>query len=144
MMIYLASPFFSESQCSRLKRVRSLCLNEGFVVWSAFFDSQPVKPADSEEKRRAGFEENVRRVKCSDIVLAITDEKDMGTCFELACGYMMKKIVIGYAETLGDKPFNLMLAQACDAVVKNEEELKRILAEVKEGEVDRVFQGEIE
>lgn len=86
---------------------------------------------------------NIDAIENSDIVLVITDRKDMGTIWEAGVAYQSKKPIIYYAETLGDKPFNLMLAMT-GYIAKNENQLIDLLnKDLKFNKVNN-FEGEVE
>ena len=144
--VYIASPFFNEEQIERLNRVREVVENFGyFKIWDVYHNGIII---DEKNKflREEAFKENLRQIRKSDILIAITDDKDMGTIFELGYGYNYCEIIIGYAETLGEKKFNLMLAQSCSAIAKNIQDLKEILKRILEHRDLSEFQyeGEIE
>lgn len=69
---------------------------------------------------------NINAIQESDIVLAITDYKDMGTLWECGFAYANNKPIIYYCETLGNKPFNLMLAKT-GRVAKDVDDLIELL-----------------
>lgn len=71
---------------------------------------------------------NINAIQESDVVLAITDYKDMGTLWECGFAYANQKPIIYYCETLGDKPFNLMLAKT-GRVAKDIDELENLLVD---------------
>lgn len=73
---------------------------------------------------------NINAICDADVVVVITDHKDMGTLWESGFAYAMSKPIIYYCETLGDKPFNLMLAKT-GLVAKNEDELEQLLNDAK-------------
>jgi len=132
--IYLASPFFSSDQIDRLLRVSKVLRQMGFKVWSAYEDGIVVSNKSKEEDMEKAFQENIKRIDECELVVGITDGKDMGTIFEMGYAYAKGKPIIGYAETLRDKPFNLMLARSCYGVAKNLEELRNVLIKFVTGE----------
>lgn len=69
---------------------------------------------------------NLNAIKESQLVVVITDGKDMGTIWESGYAYGNAKPIIYYCETLGDKPFNLMLAKT-GRVAKSINELLELL-----------------
>ena len=69
---------------------------------------------------------NCKELDEADLVVAITDHKDMGTLWECGYAYAKKKTIIYYCETLGNKLFNLMLAKT-GKVARNITELKNLL-----------------
>ena len=87
---------------------------------------------------------NLKAIDESQIVVVITDRKDMGTIWEAGYAYGIKKPVIYYAETLGDNKFNLMLAQSCRDVYTSQKEVTfGSLIDSLHG-VRRKFRGDIE
>ena len=72
---------------------------------------------------------NLKAIDESQIVVVITDRKDMGTIWEAGYAYACKKPIIYYCETLGDRPFNLMLAKT-GLVARNEDELMTLLSKI--------------
>ena len=73
---------------------------------------------------------NLNAIKESQLVVVITDRKDMGTIWESGYAYGMCKPIIYYCETLGDKPFNLMLAKT-GLVARSIDELLKLLCDEK-------------
>jgi hypothetical protein len=63
--------------------------------------------------------------------VAVTDYKDVGTIFECGYAYRSGKSIIYFAETLGDKPFNLMLAESGTIIIRSTSELNRILYNIE-------------
>jgi nucleoside deoxyribosyltransferase len=118
LKVYLASPFFNPEQISRLWIIETLVeyLFEVYSPRKQFQFESGTKPTKEDAKKV--LEANHKAIEESDFIIAITDDKDMGTLYE--CGYASKtKIPIIYcAFTLGDKAFNLMLAETGIAVVK--------------------------
>lgn len=109
--LYFASPFFNDEEVEReeflIKKLRSC----GFKVFSpkeAIF----VQPNAPISIRKKAFDGNIKAIDSSLAVFAVTDGKDMGTIWEAGYAFGKGIPVIYFAETLGDKPFNLMLAQS--------------------------------
>ena len=121
--IYLASPFFNEEQLERVERIRNKLVSEGFDVYSPKDDAGILRPDSTTEQRSKVYESNVIAISTCDLVFAITDGKDVGTIWEAgyACG--LNKPVMYYCETLGDNPFNVMLALSGRAVFKKDSEV---------------------
>lgn len=86
---------------------------------------------------------NINAIENADIVVVITDRKDMGTIWEAGVAYQSKKPIIYYAETLGDKPFNLMLAMTGN-IAKNENQLLNLLQQDLEFKKVNNFEGDVE
>ena len=138
MLIYLAAPWFNPKQAERHEAILKV-LREWREVDPK--NRQVYNPRESicptvaaASVRRTFYDANTAALHASDIVVAITDERDLGTIFELgyaaALAERVKPIrLIGVALDLGGEPFNLMLAVACDAVCSTVDELRTVLFE---------------
>ena len=108
---YLASPFFKDSQIKREEAVKNALRNEGYTVYSPR-ENGILTPDATDEVRTKIFKENCEAIQKSHRILAITDEKDIGTIWEAGYAYGIGKEVVYYAETLGNNPFNVMLGKS--------------------------------
>ena len=108
---YLASPFFKDSQIQREEAVKNALRNEGYTVYSPR-ENGVLTPDATDEVRTKIFKENCEAIQKSHRILAITDEKDIGTIWEAGYAYGIGKEVVYYAETLGNNPFNVMLGKS--------------------------------
>jgi len=140
---YIAAPFFNEKQISRVEMVKDCLIKLSYDFFSPK-DHNPVTPSASYFVQKRGFEENVKAVNSSDIMVAITDEKDMGTLFECGYAFCRKVPIIYVAFSLGENPFNLMLAHSSYAVCKNSEELVTALKRFQEKKEGEKYVGTIE
>jgi hypothetical protein len=126
---YLAGPFFSPKQVEVVETLKALLEKYGHTVFSPM--DECLCPPDADDKRA---------IKKCDAILVITDGKDMGTIFEAGAAYQLqlsreddqtepriKPMIYYFAQTLGDKPFNLMLAQSGQGFFKSYEELDQFL-----------------
>ena len=120
---YLASPFFNEEQIERMKKVLNILRGNGYEVYAPF-ENGVVVPNDTAEFAKMIFDSNVKAIDESEMVLAITDGKDMGTIWEAGYAYGKGIPVVYYAETLGDNPFNIMLSGSGIGVYKDSETLE--------------------
>lgn len=137
--VYLASPFFNPAQLERVIDVETLLEKYNMTYFSPRKELV-CPPNASAEVRKNTFENNVKGILEADMVIAITDDKDPGTLFEMGMAYAFGVPVIGVALTLGDRPFNLMLAESCKSTCRTMEELNQTL---KDGQ-EFYYQGEIE
>lgn len=122
MNIYLASPFFSNEQIEREERIKKHLRNLGLNVFSPKEESLITKESTIFDREQT-FLSNIKHIQDCDIVFAITDTKDTGTIWECGYAYGINKPVVFYAETLGDKPFNLMLAQSGINVITKQSDI---------------------
>lgn len=119
---YLASPFFKDSQIQREEAVKNALRNEGYTVYSPR-ENGVLTPDATDEVRTKIFKENCEAIQKSHRILAITDEKDIGTIWEAGYAYGIGKEVVYYAETLGDNPFNVMLGKSGIGIFTNHNDL---------------------
>ena len=119
---YLASPFFKDTQIQREEAVKNLLRNEGYTVYSPR-ENGVLTPDATDEVRTKIFKENCEAIQKSHRILAITDEKDIGTIWEAGYAYGIGKEVVYYAETLGNNPFNVMLGKSGIGIFTNYNDL---------------------
>lgn len=116
---YLASPFFNEKQVERMETVLSLLRINGYSVFAPYENSVVENQnLQNPEYRKRIFTKNIEAIKASRMVLAITNDKDMGTLFEAGYAYGLGIPVVYFAEDL-DGPFNLMLSESGAGVYTN-------------------------
>ena len=98
-----------------------------------------VKEDADQETRANVFKENIKHIEDCDVFFGITDYKDMGTLVECGIAFGMnqkdnrKRKLVWYAETLGDNPFNLMLANSADVVITKFEDLDKLPEYLEKG-----------
>lgn len=116
---YLASPFFNEKQIERMECVLSILRLNGNSVFAPYENSVVENQnLQVHEYRAKIFSKNVNAIKASRMVLAITNDKDMGTLFEAGYAYGNNIPVVYFAEDLNG-PFNLMLSESGIGVYTN-------------------------
>lgn len=140
-MIYLASPFFTEKQIKLEEKVKNKLRELGFEVWSPK-ENCVCESYTSLEKRQKVFEDNLKAIDNSDIVFAITNDKDMGTLFECGYAFSKKKKVVYYCDVLNEGKFNLMLSQSAFAVLMKFSQIENLEYLIKNG--GNVYNGYIE
>lgn len=107
--IYLAGGWFSPEQEEEHTRIYNLIKDE-YEVFNPKLASL-VKPDSTQDKMTQTLLGNLDAIQNADIVLVISDRKDMGTIWEAGYAYANQKPIVYYAETLGNRSFNLMLAK---------------------------------
>jgi len=125
--VYIAAPFFSPDQITRVALVETLLEKHEMTYFSPRKQSAIGSIADPEVRKKA-FDMNVKGIEEADFLVAITDGKDMGTIFEAGHAYAQNIPVIYVAFTLGKEgQFNLMLAESAIATAKTVEELEQAI-----------------
>ena len=115
---YLASPFFKDSQIQREEAVKIALRVHGYRVYSPK-ENGVLTPDATDEVRTKIFKENCEAIQKSHRILAITDEKDIGTIWEAGYAYGIGKEIVYYAETLCNNPFNVMLGKSGIGIFTN-------------------------
>ena len=141
--IYIASPFFNEEQVERVEFIEKELEKNGKEYFSPRKDTY-VKPDSTQEERNKAFNDNVDAIEDCSYIIVVTDGKDMGTIFEAGFAYAIDKPIIYFAETLGNNPFNLMLAMSGIYVCKSRDELTELINNDFEIQITTDFEGEIE
>jgi nucleoside 2-deoxyribosyltransferase len=145
--IYYAAPWFSTEQADIHERVHAVLKVSRHQIFSPKHELE-VRPNDSKDRRRVAFTQNLTHICAADFLVAVTDHKDVGTIFECGYAYRSGKSIIYFAETLGDKPFNLMLAESGTIVIRSTSELNRILYSIEsKSDLERIryeYEGAIE
>lgn len=136
--IYLASPFFSESQNARINQVVSLLRENQTVREDGIFIPADHQHEDLEfgsfKWQVATFNSDIRQVRKADAVVAIldyqmeetqTNEPDSGTIFEIGTAWQAGVPVI-MIQFDAKKKLNLMLAQSYTALFNGEEDIQNL------------------
>ena len=122
MRIYFAAPWFSPKQAEIHQKVYEILRLSPHDIFSPKHECE-VTDESSENDRRRAFVQNLLAIERADLIIAVTDYKDIGTIWECGFAYRANVPITYYAETLGDRPFNLMLAESGIRVVRNGSEL---------------------
>jgi len=130
-VVYLASGWFNDQQMECMTRLYNFLLDCSFTVHSPYYSGIVVnKDNDSPEIREKAYSWNLDHIDIADIVVAVIDDYDAGTMFEI--GYAVR---VSEEDTLNDNPYiitysdvsgrglNLMLQQSSDAFANGMDEL---------------------
>lgn len=141
--IYYAGGWFTPEMEEEHSRIYNL-IKDKFDVFNPKLESRITKESTQDDMTETLIG-NIVGILNADLVLVIYDRKDTGTIWEAGCAYAYNKPILYYAETLGDKPFNLMLAKTGN-VARNMDELLEKLNDEHTFEFKRVYdyKGEIE
>lgn len=122
--VYIAAPFFNPDQITRVALVETLLEKHGLTYFSPRKQSA-IGPISSPEVRKKSFQLNIEGIDNAEMLIAITDGKDMGTIFEAGHAFASHIPIIYVAFTLGkDGMFNLMLSESGKAACRTVEELE--------------------
>ena len=142
--VYFGGPWFNQQQEEEHSRLYDL-LKDKYDVFNPKLAGVVSKDTKLDLMSLL-FLGNLKAMNEAQIVIAITDGKDMGTIWESGYSYANKKPIIYYCETLGSNKFNLMLAKT-GLVARNEEELLALLEDAASWQyhaVDESYHGDIE
>jgi nucleoside 2-deoxyribosyltransferase len=141
MKIYICSGFFNENQNNKLAAMLKVCKQLKLDIYSPRDDFLYV-PGKTDPQEV--FEENLKQIKQSDMLLISTADKDMGTLWETGYAYAMNIPLVFYFSDKG--VFNLMLSQSARAVLTSDKELSDYLRVVKDTNlIPRIpYKGDIE
>ena len=110
--VYLAGGWFNIPQLVAIETIEKIVANNSlFEVYSPRKDEQPN--VLDEDTQKLIFKRNLEHIQSSNLIIASTVLKDMGTLWE--CGYAYAyKIPIIYTnfDVIPLKSFNLMLSQS--------------------------------
>ena len=122
-IIYLAAPLFSEAEREFNRKLRDQVIERGFSVFLPQEDSNDTTDMRHEEKQSYIFNENLKAIDNSDIIIAVLDggsDVDSGTAWELGYAFANKKTVLALKtdfRTLGSEGIvNLMIEISIDSL----------------------------
>ena len=142
--IYLAGGWFTPEMEEEHTRIYN-SIKDKFDVFNPKLESK-ITANTTDNDMNATLLGNIKGIKDADLVLVIYDRKDTGTIWEAGCAYALNKPILYYAETLGNKSFNLMLART-GSFAANMQELEEKLNESDVFDFKAIkadFKGEIE
>lgn len=132
MKVYIAGPLFSDGEQQFNERIDKIvrdCGHESFLPQrEGGCVSNLPEVVEGLTKRKYLFKIDCAHMDWCDVLLFLFDGRvpDEGACFELGYCYANKKRCIGYktdVRSFIDGFDNLMLQEAVEAVLHNEEEL---------------------
>lgn len=132
--IYLAGPLFSQAEMDFNVMLRDKLVEMGFSVFLPQEDGNDTRSSRMEDRQRNIFENDVRGVDGSDIVLAVLDggsDVDSGTAWEMGYAYAKGIPVLGLKtdfRTFGDEGIiNLMMEMSIEALERDIESILKVL-----------------
>lgn len=123
--VYLASPFFNETEVQRVDQVKKVLDEKGLDVFSPKEHQCKDLEFGSREWRQKVYNNDVDHIDWCDVVVAIICQgnyDDSGTAWECGYAYATNKPIV--VINLTGKAINLMIADSLHAVITSLEELK--------------------
>lgn len=141
MRVYIAAGWFTPDQETKRLDIIEALGKAGVSYYSPKDDGLYVPGKTSGSQILL---DNIIQIELSDVVIASTEGKDMGTLWECGYAYALKVPVVYY--WVGTGKFNLMLAESGDAVCTSKEDLIDYVQKSSDlgYPVIRKFKGEME
>jgi nucleoside 2-deoxyribosyltransferase len=150
--IYIAAPFFTPQQLATVMKIESMIEDvEKIDFYSPRLDGvlQDMTPELRAASYASVYQKNVDMIETCDAVLAVLDEKDTGTIWEMgyARGHHGHNNMTFGLFTFTSSPqtkTNVMLAQSTDGHIVGFAELRAFLRMYARGEVFRLSTNPVE
>ncbi len=145
MTCYLAAPFFKPEEKAVVEKLEKEIEEVGFRLLSprrsgVLFD---MSPEHRKESARKIFAQNVMDIEDCDIMIAVIDDRDTGTVWEMGfCHGLGMRHIFTYTEH--DYGVNIMLKGCVSGHVKGIEELRKLLKAIWDGKDLRAFSPDME
>lgn len=115
--IYLAGPFFCIQELEWVNNICCILENVGFRVFSPSRENGIISETSSNEQRKETFILDIELIEKSDIVVALLDQDDSGTYFEIGYAYKANKKIIGLKTSLNSSEgMNNMIVNGCNTI----------------------------
>jgi nucleoside 2-deoxyribosyltransferase len=120
MKVYLAAPFFTYNQIALVQGVEDMFATlKDYELYSPRSEGIILKdmpPHRRKEFTRKVFDRNIEKIEWCNIIVAIIDDRDPGTMFEMGYGHARNKRIVSY--TGQDYGLNVMLQECVVAHVR--------------------------
>lgn len=132
MHCYLAGPFFNETQHELITFIEGLASPKQ-PIFSPMSDGFVLKPDASIEERNEIFTSNVEAIQTAGFMLAVIDDFDPGTIWEMGYAYADELPILAYSDVPG-RGLNVMLAGGSTlGFVNGRDNLRAIFAQLGQG-----------
>jgi nucleoside 2-deoxyribosyltransferase len=121
--VYIAAPFFNDEQKLHVKQIEELLATKYYQFYSPMTHGGILEKGAPDQKCNKVFIENIGAIKWADVVVAVVDDFDRGTIWEMgyACALDKKVIAITFVEGRG---MNVMLKEGITVFVCGIEKLR--------------------
>jgi nucleoside 2-deoxyribosyltransferase len=129
LKIYLAGGWFSKKQENVLTKIEKVLFSQSNLeVFSPRKETKIKTGSDINSKaiRQEIFNLNLKHIEESDVVIASTEGKDMGTIWECGYAFALKKPIFYVYLTDNPNGFNLMLSESSTGVIMTEYKLTQL------------------
>lgn len=135
MYVYIAAPFFNEAQLAVVERIEKILEANDIKYFSPRKDGVLIEmeKAERDKKMEAIFQSNIQHLEDCNCMIAIIDDYDTGTVFELgywtALRYEREQIAI--TVSANDYTLNVMLKYAVNCHTQSIDDLYRLILGIK-------------
>jgi len=109
--VYIAGPFFNDQQLEVIENIKKL-LDSLDLSYFSPKDRLRFNKSDPPEKAAECFKLNVEAMNKADLMIAVIDDFDTGTIFEMGFFSCLGKDILAFSNIPG-RGLNLMLSQSC-------------------------------
>jgi len=115
MKIYIAAPFFNEEQLNTVKLIEIMLEENDIEYFSPRSEGVLIEmtPEEKERKMIEIFDSNIDNLEECDAMIAIIDDWDTGTVFEIGYFYGLLKPIFTYSNH--NYGLNVMVRQAVNS-----------------------------
>lgn len=126
-MIYIAGPFFNDYQTSIIEKIKKTLEDLGIEYFSPKDKNKNVEKLPDEkigkEFRQKIFIDNCMGMKDCNAAIAVIDDFDKGTIWEMGYLYAIGKPTIAFTD-FPDRGLNIMLQESVVGFAKGFDDLK--------------------
>jgi nucleoside 2-deoxyribosyltransferase len=140
MRIYLASPFFNKDQIAVVERLETIIQNKGLDLISPRQSGLILKDMTAEDKVKYAsiiFSTNLEDIEKADAIVAVIDDRDTGTIWEMGYGHARFKPI--YSFTNKDYGVNVMLSGCVKGHARGFDQFERMAELIATGGDTRGF-----
>jgi len=123
--IYLAGPFFSSQEILWVSQVCQSLETCGFKVLSPSRENGIIAVNTDLGTKKQIFSADIELLEKSDLVVALLDHNDTGTCFEIGYAFNKHIPIIGLRTSC--EPMNNMIFSGCTAICDS---IQQVISEV--------------
>lgn len=121
IVIYLAGPFFSQQEVIWVNYIYNKLQSFGLKVLSPSLENGIINESTDEKQKKNIFINDIKLLEQANIVVALLDHNDPGTCYEI--GYAYKKGIPVIGLKTDNSPINNMIVHSCDIICNTLDEL---------------------
>lgn len=135
-MIYIAAPFFKPHEVQFVQEIEDRLIAEEIEFFSPRTSGTLIEMSNEKKQqvKNEMFKINVSKIFNSSGVVAVIDDRDVGTIWEMGFAHACQKPTISISNQ--DYGLNVMLAESVQAHVRTLDDMVKAIR-------DRTFTGEI-